>query len=280
MSVDVTEIVLRSGFGGLARIPAAGTELTRLNYFEGKFLRAQDLQLEQDHLRARVERSNHADAAGVVRGFEASMPNDDVVNVTPGLAVDRDGRLLLLETPIAIAIDALIAENAPAAGATGYYVLTIAHAEGICGTASRVEGVALRARPFTVGTLPTSTTIRFGDRHLRSLLASALFGQEVGASLISGPGLKSMGWCAGARFDAPAEVALAIVARRGQSTVLFDQWSVRRERIDRSAYRWWAVRMDLRPWSAFLAQVLQFQCQLPAQPSDGPPPAAPIVGAR
>src|SRR4029453_15255920 len=39
-------------------------------------------------------------------------------------------------------------------------------------------------------------------------------------------------------------------------------WIARRERIDTPARRYWQWRMMMRPWDVFLAQILQFQCQL------------------
>src|SRR5215831_8897976 len=50
-----------------------GSPLTRLNYFDGKFLRAVDLQTEQAYLRTLVELSNKAGGPGVAYGFSASL---------------------------------------------------------------------------------------------------------------------------------------------------------------------------------------------------------------
>ena len=60
-----SELVLLGQQGGLTIIPQP-TVLTRLNYFDGKFLRASDLQLEQLYLRMLVEVSNLGGGAGVV----------------------------------------------------------------------------------------------------------------------------------------------------------------------------------------------------------------------
>ena len=45
----------------------------------------------------------------------------------------------------------------------------------------------------------------------------------------------------------------------------------RRELIDSPARRYWQWRMAMRPWDVFLAQVLQFQCQLRDAVSGGGP---------
>src|SRR5205823_11127900 len=59
------------------------------------------------------------------------------------------------------------------------------------------------------------------------------------------------------------EVPIAVVGRLSSSTFI-DEWVVRRERIETPTRRYWEGRMCMRPWDVFLAQVLQFQCQLPS----------------
>ena len=48
----------------------ASTPLTGLNYYDGRFLRADDLNLERQGQRAYAEFSNQAGGAGVVYGFD------------------------------------------------------------------------------------------------------------------------------------------------------------------------------------------------------------------
>ncbi|MEA2195534.1 MAG: hypothetical protein QOG42_1968, partial [Solirubrobacteraceae bacterium] len=98
------------------------------------------------------------------------------------------------------------------------------------------------------------------------LLASALFAdeREDAGSMIFGGGLRSGVWCAGAAADAPAhdDVPIGVIARSGDVTSFLDVWIARRERIEPPPRRYWAGRMAMRPWEVFLAQILQFQCQL------------------
>ena len=88
-------LVLVSKQSGIVIIPAA-TPLTRLNYFDGKFLRASDLKAEQDYLRQLVRQSNQAGGSGVAHGFDLTLGGGDTLNIAPGLAIDPDGRVLLL----------------------------------------------------------------------------------------------------------------------------------------------------------------------------------------
>ena len=69
----------------------------------------------------------------------------------------------------------------------------------------------------------------------------------------------------GARVHRPTgwEVPIAIVGPLSSRTFV-DEWIVRRERIDVPPRRFWAWTMAMRPWESYLAQILQFQCQLPS----------------
>jgi len=62
-----------------------GTPLTRLNYFDGKFLRSTDLELEQRYLRSIVELSNQAGGSGV----EAERPKPRITTGLGGFASAR-----------------------------------------------------------------------------------------------------------------------------------------------------------------------------------------------
>jgi hypothetical protein len=321
---STTELVLQGSVSGLTVIPQP-TVLTRLNYFDGKFLRASDLQKEQEYLRMLVEASNLGGGAGVVNGFDTMLGTGDQINLGPGLAIDGAGRVLMLPTgtsfgaqdlidasrrvtPVVIAGatgSATFIECAPTAVsqtgavATGqdFYLLTIGHAEAPCGEEDvygrlceaacatgtdrpyLVEGVVVRAVPFAPKTpLPTSTSVALSGTHLRSQLASAYFADEVllVASLISKSGLALDTWCLGARLAGGQDVPLAVFVRSGTTTLFLDAWTARRERIEAPARRYWAWRMMMRPTDVYLAQILQFQCQLHdlilAEPGPGGPP--------
>lgn len=304
-------LVLVGAQAGLTFIPTP-TPLTRLHYFDGKFLRAADLQLEQEALRTLVALASQAGGAGVVHGLDCTLDGGDRLHLGPGLAMDPAGRALLLPQGIELGLaglieasrgQALAASAATPVGTTQFgecevraqtpsaqpvegvevYLIVLAHAEAYCGTEDvygklceeacvtstqrplLVEGIAVRAVPLTLSTaLPRSTAVALTGVHLRSRVASAYFADDAGrvGSLISRDGLASGAWCLGASPLGGTDVPVAVVARSGDATLFLDAWTARRERMEAPPRQYWAWRMAMRPWPVFLAQVLQFQCQL------------------
>jgi hypothetical protein len=302
------ELVLLQDANGYVVIPTS-TRLRRLNYFDGKFLRAEDMQAEQLYLRNLVGLANAAGGSGVVNGFDVTLSGkEDAVVVGPGLAIDGHGRALLLPLEKAIDFPSLLADSSPvaatpaAAGADfaacaagdakptavatpgdGLYLLTVGYVEALCGeedvfgrlcedaclTAKdrrfRVEGVVFRAVPLALGgPLPVSALVPMEAKHLRSRIASAYFAGEKNSvgSLISAAGLAAETWCRGAWAAIGDTVPLGVFKRAGTTTMFLDAWTARRERMDTPPRRYWAFRMSMRPWDIYLAQILQFQCQL------------------
>jgi hypothetical protein len=309
-----TDLVLRFGSSGGQTLVQSSSPLTRLNYFDGKFLRADDLRREQSYLRQLVQYSNQGLGAGIVYGMDTTLDAQGRLMIGPGLAMDSDGRTLLIPAAATLDIGALIdgtrrlvqpkqaatamragsAEFAPCVDATSaptdgttpgssLYVICVGHAESLCGTEDvygrlceeacvtatdrpyLVEGVIVRAMPLMLGrTLVTSNAVPLNTIHLRSRIASAYFEDErhYVEKLISRAGLALDTWCMGAEAASVGCVPLAVVARAGTSTIFLDAWTARRERIEAPARRYWAWRMAMRPWDVYLAQILQFQCQL------------------
>jgi hypothetical protein len=301
--------------GGVAFVPEL-TELTRLNYFDGKFLRADDLVLEQNAQRSLIHLSNQAGGAGVVRGFDLSAASNTMLGLSAGLAIDPGGRVLHLPLSVTVSVaDLLSAASGPkpaaGAGAGGsaftacepvptapgtaaplvegvqLFVVGLAHAEALCGheevfgrmcqqtcaTAAdrpyRHEGVAVLLQPLPLGPLdPTTGGVTLTEVHLRSRVASRWFAaeQESGGSWLSAAGLGAAGWCQGAAGLAGSVVPVGVLAWRNSGIVFVDPWTVRRERMEAQARQYWAGRLESRPWPVFLAQVLQFQCQLATAP--------------
>src|SRR5260370_7938515 len=101
-----------------------GSPLTSLTYFDGKFLRAVDLQTEQAYLRTLVELSNQAGGPGVAHGFSASLASGTEILLDSGLAIDPTGRVLLLTGSQTLRIpdllpNASIAQSAGAKASAG-----------------------------------------------------------------------------------------------------------------------------------------------------------------
>ena len=313
MAVKESEIlVLLTQQNGIVVIPT-GTPLTRLNYFDGKFLRASDLKTEQEYLRQLVWQSNQAGGSGVVHGFDLTLGGGDTLNLGAGLAINPDGRVLLLPQDVSISIQELIeksrdlqksfkeghvistndfeecyvASETPPVNTThpnDLYLIVICPAEALCGEEDvygklceeacatsndrpyAIEGLVVRAVPLVLRTpLPHSKVVSIATRkHLRSRVASAYFEDErLGVtSMISRFGLEQEVWCLGADAANGACLPIGVIARAGATTVFLDAWISRRERMDTPPRRYWQWRMMMRPWDVFLAQILQFQCQL------------------
>jgi hypothetical protein len=309
-----SQLLVVGDTGGVTVVDRS-TPLRRLNYFDGKFLRASDFSLEQYYLRELVALSNQGLGWGVVYGYDTVLGTGDNIQIGPGLAIDPAGKVLLMQATVTQSIQALIdaskksAAAAPdASGKAGpgtfsdcitvaapppttvvavsdLYVIAICSAEALCGQADvygklceeacvtstdrpyRLDGIVLKAIPVQLITaFPTSKAVAIdGDLYLRSKVAYSFYRDEVAKhpSAISRDGLLSNTWCLGAGYDSSCcEVPLAVVARSGATTVFLDAWIARRERIDMPARRYWQWKMMMRPWNVFLAQVLQFQCQL------------------
>jgi hypothetical protein len=112
-------LVLDREYDGLALVPQP-TPLKRLNYFDGKFLRADDLRLEQDYLRELVALGNRAGGSGVVSGLNLTADGGRL-SLSAGLAIDAKGRVLYLPHGATVDLARLIAASrpAPAAASTG-----------------------------------------------------------------------------------------------------------------------------------------------------------------
>jgi hypothetical protein len=301
-SLEITaETVELDATDGVAFIEQA-SPLTRLHYFDGKFLRADALALEQDYHRHRVRLSNLAGGWGAVHGFGISRSGNRL-DVGAGLAITAAGSFVLATADFSAQIDDLlkVAAPPPPAGSPAFadcldgakpagvtetnglaiYEITVGPVEGLCGnepvygklcesacaTDTRHpywrEGVVLRLRPVNLQ-LAVSAAVKPALAHLRNRIASAYFAAEpwLTDTLVSGAGLASHVWCEPAMLYGRDEVVIGLLAREGGVTRVLDAWSGRRERMDTQARGYWQGRMSMRPWNVFVAQILQFQCQL------------------
>lgn len=299
-------------------VVASNTPLKRLHYFDGKFLRAPDMQLEQQAMLKQIRLSNMAAGPGVIYGCDCAQGNGDSLLIGAGLAYDANGRALYLLNDIRVDVTELLRASRRAVpqkklpqdifresgkerfeecevfakGAEDiskvtqgeeFYVVTLSHVEAYCGQEDVygklceeacvdsqqrpyiIEGVVIRLEPLSLRVpLPHSPSVTMTSQHLRSRLASAYFESERRnpSSQISANGLKSGIWCAGADATTGDSVAIALLARSGTTTRFVDGWMARRERMASPSAHYWAGRLAMRSWNIFLAQLLQFQCQL------------------
>ncbi|MFZ5544479.1 MAG: hypothetical protein ACOZJZ_13040 [Pseudomonadota bacterium] len=294
------EIVELSSTDGVAFIEQA-SPLTRLHYFDGQYLRAAALTTEQAYHRHALQLANLAGGWGVVHGFGIALAGSEL-QVTAGLGITAAGHFVLANGDMHAKLADLLQVAAPPApeGKAAFaecleakkpgvkataglqvYEITVGPIEGLCGnepvygklcetacaTDSRRpywrEGVVLRLRPVTLA-LPTSSSVKPANVHLRNRVASAYFDYEpwLTPSALSAAGLASGVWCQPAQLYGRNELVIGLLAREGGVVRVLDAWSGRRERMDTQARGYWQGRMAMRPWNVFVAQILQFQCQL------------------
>lgn len=307
---EVTNGIVVIDAGNGHTVIEQNTPLKRLHYFDGKFLRAPDMQLEQQALLNQMRLGNQAGGNGVVHGFDCLLDGEDGLRIGAGLAIDGQGRILQLGGEVQLGIAGLISrasaadadcqcqdgdlfgdcENAVASDQpdtvlTGesLYLITLHYVEAYCGDEDVygqlcqdacvrgsqrpyiLPGVEIRAIPLSLEVLlKQSAIVPLSGKHRRSRVASAYFEQERRRALshISKEGLSSSIWCLGAEAIGGNGVPIAVLGRAGSQTLFLDAWTARRERMEAPARQYWAGRMAMRAWQIFLAQVLQFQCQL------------------
>lgn len=296
-SAECVEINAKDGVAFIEQV----SPLTRLHYFDGKFLRADAFALEQDYHRTRTRLSNLAGGWGVVHGLGISLSGNRL-DVGAGLAITAAGNFVLamgemgvdLADLLQVAAPAPLGGNAefadcieaPQAGVKegaglAIYEITVGPVDGLCGNEPVYgklcesacvsdsqhpywrEGVVLRLRPIGLK-LPSSSAVALSVTHLRNRIASGYFAAEpwLTPSALSASGLASDLWCNPASLYGRDEVVIGLLAREGGVNRVIDAWSGRRERMDTQARGYWQGRMAMRPWNVFVAQILQFQCQL------------------
>lgn len=77
------------------------SEIKRLHYFRHQFLNEKDFLDEQAYhveMRRRLNRASHSE--GIVDGLEVEKRGEREVAITPGFAIDREGREIVLADPI------------------------------------------------------------------------------------------------------------------------------------------------------------------------------------
>ena len=91
--VTTSDTVELPSTDGVAFVEAS-SPLTRLHYFDGQFLRAASLTVEQDYHREAVRLANLAGGWGVVNGLGISLDGERL-SLDAGLAITPTGRFVL-----------------------------------------------------------------------------------------------------------------------------------------------------------------------------------------
>ncbi len=282
---------------GLVFLPTALQNLG-LNYFDGRFLRADDLNFERTAQRRYADVGRQPGGFGIGYGLMLKA-SDTRFTLGSGVAIDKDGRLISLDDQGAREFSELVSsgKTTGAAGVSpapsGVYIVRIARSAQLAGNAeilgrvcdtcvspqdkpTAVDGVRVWAEPMPPVDRPTLSNVTDPVLHARSQIASGFFAYEKDrlATPMSASSLSLPVWCGGetpsANSNASEGIAVGVVAWDGSSVSWYDDWTVRREYKESRPERYWAGLLEQRPWSLFMAQVLQFQCQL----AEAPRPAA------
>jgi hypothetical protein len=273
-----------------------------VNFFNGRVLSGEDLSDEQEAQRHARRLIGQAVGEGVAFGLEVSEASAElsstqypVISIEPGLAVNRAGQTLRLNSRTDVGLVRQEDANNPAqtrvtfrdcgplqpalyVAAESVYLLTLAPAEGKEGQAPNagysripasqnvryiVEGVQFRLIELLAGN-------ELGDRDtLRNRIAYQCFGVEEVAVIESnflGAGVSTYGLLdkiRGQQVLTDCEVPLALLywsASRGIEFV--DMWSVRRRITKPSRDGRWDVLTGDRRASETEAMILQFQDQI------------------
>lgn len=259
---------------------------------DGVFLRAEHLDQITDHARALGAALGRAGGSGVVYGYGVGLDSDgEALQIRPGLAINREGEPLQSG---GAAVLPLSASHLPVTAADGFAVLEVVPDRrrfgseptygAVCAdpcsggqesavTPWTMEGVAFRLRADEMPGLSGVDPVR-----QRSWLASQYFERERATAdpwLVPGlsphrvPAPATRSWDEPRGAELGRAVPLAVVLRIADRWVL-DVWTARRDLGRPPGTGSWQDRLAMRPWSVFVAQLLQFQDQISS--TSVPPP--------
>lgn len=274
------------------------SDLTRrsINFFNGRLLSGEDLTTEQMTNRVAHGLLGQAIGDGVVYGLEVQEGASSTLQVptlaiTRGLAINKNGASLLLDTDTELALvrpptatngsPAIFQDCTPTqtgayiAGA-GVYLLTVGPANAPQGLAE-VSGVSTAQAPcnskfniqcvqFRLIPIDLDQTELSDTNHLRNLVAYKCFGVADQVKFVTdpfGPPLTSYGLLDQLRSNqvlTNCEVPLAVLYWTATSGIVFvDMWAVRRPVFPQAATEMWAPAAGQRRMAEGLAMFLQFQ---------------------
>lgn len=246
--------------------PVTSTRTRSINFFNGRLLAAEDLTTEQQNNLVAHTLLANAIGDGVITGLAVSISTQSnsvtspVVAITHGLAINRSGTTLLLDTDTEITLvqpatpvstsgaifqNCTPVQSGPYIAGAGVYLLTIgpaSSAEGLaevsglnnsqasCNTKYNAQGVQFRLIP-----VPLTEDELDDVNHLRNLVAYKCFGAADQTTFLTNPlgqPLTTYGLLDHLRTTktlANCDVPLAILYWTADQGIAFlDMWSVRR----------------------------------------------------
>ncbi len=282
--------------------PVLADRTRSINFFNGRLLTGDDLTAEQKANRVAHTLLGQAVGDGVVYGLEVSVSaqssliQSPVLAVTHGLAINRKGTALLLDSDTEVT---LVRPSDPTNGSrsfttfqdceptqtgtyiagAGVYLLTVGPATATEGLAE-VSGIRTAQAPcnskynaqgvqFRLIQLDLSLAELNDTNHLRNLVAYKCFGVAEQAAFVTnpfGPPPTSYGLMDQLRAKqslTDCEVPLAVLYWTATSGIVFvDMWSVQRHITQRGTSEQWPLFADERPCAEAVARLLQFQNHL------------------
>ena len=251
----------------------SGGQISRVNAFDGLFLRAEHLTRMQDYARELVSALGAAGGSGTVWGYGLTVEGN-TLHVAPGLAVDAPGHPLRAHQEMTLDLSGV-----ELAG-DQYALVWVARKVWPYGQ-EPVQGVLCEdpcsgggsGRPFQAEGVIVGTTTKVeagliggSDERRRNWLASRLFALErlnAGAwPERGGDRVLNRWWGAPATpASLPGEVPLGVLLP-GDDGWVVDTWSARRDHDAPPPTGAWQWQLGMRPWNVFVAQILQLQDQL------------------
>ena len=292
------------------------SELRYVNFFNGRLLTGGDLSAEQAANRACSRHLGLAVGAGVANGLEisispGSLPTDALVDVAAGLAVNRDGQTLRVESKQTVALvrppDRLSTagcvfadcEPLPASAtlsSAGFYLLTIAPAsarQGLapisglgnaiapCNSNYFVDGVQFRLLPLNVAQSDNPNLERNSVAYqcfgLPALGPGDFLDEASGAGPLLVYGVEAL---VPAGRLTEQDVPLAVIEWTSNGLGFIDQWSVRRRVTRPDASGRWGYFAGDRRVSEGEAMFLQFQEQFATLETGTSPPQGLTANSR
>jgi len=286
--------------------PVPSKKIRSVNFFNGRLLAGEDLTTEQVTNRIAHGLLGKAIGDGVVYGLEVTISpqsntvQSPVLSITPGLAINKNGGSLLLETNTDVALvrppdgtngntvtpifqDCTPTQTGNYIAGAGVYLLTIgpttspeglAEVSGVstttapCNTKYNIPGVQFRLISIDL------QASELGDvNHLRNLVAYKCFGftpqSNSQAAFATDPfntPLTTYGLMDDLRANqvlTNCEVPLAVLYWTADQGIVFvDMWAVRRPVFPHTATEMWAPLASRRRMAEGLAMFLQFQEQV------------------